>query len=244
MILPLIFVVAALYSSVGHGGASGYLAVFTLAGVAVADVVPLVLVLNIIVASVSFWQYFRNGHFRWKILLPFALVSVPAAFLGGLLHVPKEIFGVVLAVALILSAMRLIYVQGQNDAVSEPATKSLWKWGIPAGTTLGFVSGMIGIGGGVFLSPLLIFLRWCDMRRTAAISAAFIVLNSIGGLAGKLQTHSFHPQEALPFIAAALAGGYIGSHTAVIRFQPRTLKGILAFVLLLAGGKLLLPLLH
>jgi uncharacterized membrane protein YfcA len=241
VLAPLFFGVAVLYSSVGHGGASGYLALFTLAGVAATVAAPVALVLNVVVATISFLGFRHAGHFRQRLLLPFVLTSVPCAYLGGLLAVPESTVRPILGVALLLAAGRLLL---PSDGVlrTEPVLEHQRTWLAPLiGALLGFVSGMIGIGGGVFLSPILLFLGWADLKTTAATSAAFIVLNSISGLLGHAARG---PLPWIPVAVLALAvgaGGLAGSLLGAQRFRTRHLRLALAAVLVLAGAKLTLP---
>ncbi len=240
IILPLFFVVAFVYSSVGHGGASGYLAVLALFGIAAPGIVPVVLVLNILVASTGWWQYARGGYFAPALLAPFALTSIPAAFVGGMLQVHEAVFSLVLGIALLLSALRLSVMREVRATVRSDVPRLVWGFGLPLGAVLGLLSGMIGIGGGVFLSPLLLFLRWADAKRTAAISSAFIVLNSLSGLAGQLTKTSIDLGAAVPLLLAVGAGGYLGARTGAAKLTPRVLQSVLAGVLLLAGAKLVM----
>lgn len=240
ILLPAFFVVAFLYSSVGHGGASGYLALLALFGVVSPEIIPVVLILNIVVASTGWWQYTRNGYFSWRLLFPFALTSIPMAFIGGTLHVSQAIFSLLLGIALVLSALRLTVMKEIHATIRSEDNRPVWMIGLPLGAMLGLLSGMIGIGGGVFLSPLLLFLKWSDAKRTAAISAAFIVLNSLSGLAGKLVNTTLDLSSAIPLLIVVAAGGFLGSHTGAAKLKPRLLQGTLAIVLLMAGAKLVM----
>lgn len=239
-IYPLIFLVAVLYSSVGHGGASGYLALFALFGLAVPAIAPIALVLNILVASTSFLRYNASGFFSAKKLLPFVSLSIPAAFVGGALHISPEVFTVILGVALILSALRIVVLRANQRVTNEPHQSTLWRWGLPIGAVLGLISGMTGIGGGVFLSPVLLLAGWADVKRSAALASAFIVLNSIGGLIGQLTRTTLSLNVLLPLAAVVIAGGAIGSYAGAERIKSRWLQIILSIVLVIAGAKLLL----
>jgi len=236
-IVPFFFLVAFLYSSVGHGGASGYLALFALFGVASPAIAPVALVLNILVASTSCWHYYRGGHFSWKMLWPFVASSLPAAFLGGFIAVSPELFSVLLGAALLLAAGRIFLWNAPPDTGSLRDVPL--RLSAPIGGVLGFISGMIGIGGGVFLSPILLLFRWADVKRTAAISSAFIVLNSISGLAGHLSRSSFDFAGVMPLIIAAVSGGFLGSRMGAFKLRPRILQGVLGIVLIMAGAKLI-----
>ncbi|MBI4535314.1 MAG: sulfite exporter TauE/SafE family protein [Ignavibacteriae bacterium] len=238
-IYPFFLLVAFLYSSVGHGGASGYLAIFALFGVTSPAIAPIALALNIVVASTSCFNYYRGGYFSLELLLPFIVSSVPAAFLGGFVSIPQMVFSVLLGIALLLAAVRIAFLTRTVGEVSHPARRTLWFWGLTIGATLGLVSGMVGIGGGVFLSPLLLLLRWADVKRTAATSAAFIVLNSVSGLSGHIARSNFDAGSALPLAVVVIVGGYAGSRLGAHNFPARALQGLLAIVLVLACVKLI-----
>lgn len=237
-IFPFFFFVAFLYSSVGHGGASGYLALFALFGIASPAIAPIVLALNIIVASTSCYNYYRSGFFSARLLLPFVISSIPAAFLGGFVPISQTLFSFILGVALLLAAARILFPGKTEAGTVKLDNQQLWKLGIPIGAVLGCVSGMIGIGGGVFLSPLLLILGWADMKRTAATSSAFIVLNSISGLAGHAARGNVDVDNLLPLAFAVACGGFLGSRLGAFQFPVRLLQGLLALVLLMAGTKL------
>ncbi len=239
-IYPLMFLVAVLYSSVGHGGASGYLALFALFGLAVPSIAPIALVLNILVASTSFIRYNASGFFSAGKLLPFVCLSIPAAFIGGALHISPALFTLILGIVLVLSAMRIVVVQPDKIAIAEPLQSTLWKWGLPIGAALGLISGMTGIGGGVFLSPVLLLARWADVKRSAALASAFIVLNSVSGLIGQLTRTTLSWNILLPLAVVVVTGGAIGSYAGAERIKSRPLQIILSIVLVIAGAKLLL----
>lgn len=233
----LIFLVALAYSSVGHGGASGYLAALTLFSLAASKMVPSALVLNLLVAGMAFVSFARAGHFSRRLLLPFVATSIPAAFLGGLIPVSVRTYSFLLAGALLFAAFRLIYSMG--GAESEPSYKPpSVAVSLPVGAVLGFVSGMVGVGGGIFLSPLLLLLRWADAKRTAAVSAAFIFLNSAAGLYGHLSRTQMDWPGMLPLVAAAFSGGLVGSYLGAWRLPSVWLRRILGIVLLVAAFKL------
>lgn len=236
LLLILIALAALLYSSVGHGGASGYLAVMALLGVAPATMKPAALVMNIFVAGLVAWRLYRAGYFNARLFWPFALGSIPFAFVGGLLTLPANFYRYLVGVALLLAALRLLVETRDQQPQSVPSLAP--AVGIGAG--LGFVSGLTGVGGGIFLSPLLLFLRWADMRHTAALSAAFILLNSIAGLAGHLAAGAGIPSGLPWMVLAALAGGMIGAELAVRRLAPIKLRRLLGVVLVIAAVKMFL----
>lgn len=245
LIALLILVAAMLYSSVGHGGASGYLAVMALFSFAPATMRPTALILNIFVSSIAAFTFARKGFFSWQKFYPFAIASIPFAFIGGSLDLPTKYFkplvGVVLLVAAVLLARRTKDAQelgDQNLKTIPPA------YALGLGTVLGLLSGLTGVGGGIFLSPLLLFLGWTDVRQTAAISAMFILVNSIAGLTANVSTNTL---AALPppvvlgaFVTAAVVGGNIGSRYGTNRQQSTlALRRLLALVLLIAALKLI-----
>ena len=247
LILPLIFLVAILYSSVGHGGASGYLAVISLVGLNTKSFVTTVLILNVVVASISFLHYRKPGSFSFQKLLPFILTSIPASYLGGMWKVSNTVFQLILSIALLCAAWRLVMpkqIPSQGEAHRTFENTSLWVIGLPVGLVLGLVSGMIGIGGGIFLSPILLFLGITDIKGSAAMASAFIVLNSIAGLAGHASEFPAlfgqHGLTANALIAVAVIGALLGSRWGAYKTQPRTLQYVLASVLVFASVKLVL----
>ncbi|MBX3148196.1 MAG: sulfite exporter TauE/SafE family protein [Gemmatimonadales bacterium] len=229
-------VIAFLYASVGHAGASGYIAVLTLAGMASEVVRPTALILNILVAGLTTFQFVRAGYFAWHRFLPFAVAALPASFLGGFIHVPTEIFKLLIGVVLLFSAAR--FVMKSEDP---PATRFPRLWvALTVGAALGLLSGLTGTGGGIFLTPLMLHLAWARTKETAAVSAPFILLNSIAGLAGfrvgggNLPESGFVLTLALVVILAGGLGGYFGSR----RFPVKVIRLTLAVVLAIAGAKL------
>jgi len=231
-----IALVAFLYSSVGHAGASGYIAIMALFGFAAASIKPTALVLNILVASIGTFQFWRAGHFSWSLFWPFALLSVPAAFVGGYLHLVPSVFKPLVGVVLLYSAARLFF-RREDPAVVRPPGKPT---AIGVGAGIGLLSGLTGTGGGIFLTPLLLFCGWAHTRPAAAISALFILLNSIAGLVGHFSSGQPIPSFAWVLAVAAVIGGTFGSHLGSRRFPIRTVSLLLAVVLIIAGTKLIL----
>ncbi|HAD15166.1 MAG TPA: hypothetical protein DCF33_22300 [Saprospirales bacterium] len=232
----LLLLVAFLYASVGHGGASGYLALMALFGFAPEVMRPTALVLNIFVASIAFLTYFRGGYFSWKLFWPFAIAAIPAAYLGGLLSVPVTIYKQLLGLLLLFPAIRFLWptetLQQANRPLFLPAALII-------GAAIGLLSGMIGIGGGIILSPLLLLLGWATVKQSAAISALFIVVNSIAGLAGQLRHGVDFTSEMAVMVGIAVLGGLAGSWAGAFKFPQKALKISLAVVLLIAALKLL-----
>jgi uncharacterized membrane protein YfcA len=237
----LFFAAAVLYSSVGHGGASGYLAAMGLAGVPAAIMRPTALVMNVAVSSISLYKFARAGGFSWRLFLPFAAGAMPMAFVGGRIQLPVSWFGALVAAVLLFSAVRLFLetVSKRNQPRAARPLPPLWI-AVGLGAGIGLLSGLTGVGGGIFLSPLLVLTGWATVRESAAPTAAFILVNSISGLLGLLTRQPALP-DALPFwVAAVIVGGLIGASVGSRRLGNNTLRQVLSAVLLIAGGKMLL----
>jgi uncharacterized membrane protein YfcA len=235
LIILAVFAVAVLYSSVGHGGASGYLAVMALLAVAPEVTRPAALILNLFVASIAFVQFYRAGHFDWRIFLPFAAGSVPLAFVGGMIHLPVTVYKIILGVCLFIAAVRLsLNLKSDADA----RAPKIWIC-LLIGAILGFVSGLVGVGGGIFLTPILLLMNWTETKRAAGISALFILVNSISGLLGNYAQVLKLPVAVYVWIMAAIVGGLIGATLGSCRFNSLVLRRVLAFGLLIAGAKLM-----
>ncbi|MGH9843446.1 MAG: sulfite exporter TauE/SafE family protein [Blastocatellia bacterium] len=240
LICIAIAIVAFLYSSVGHAGASGYIAVMTLFGLSSAIIKPSALTLNIVVACLASWQFWRAGHFSWRLFWPFAVFSIPFAFSGGSFQLPTRIFNVLIGSVLLYSAARfLITSSTSGNDQSETATPPAKPVAFAAGAGIGLLSGLTGTGGGIFLTPLMIFRQWADTKTASAVSALFILVNSIAGLLGYYRTTRQLPGVALYLVAAALAGGALGSYLGSRRFSSTFIKKLLAVVLIIAGTKLI-----
>ena len=227
--------IALLYSSVGHAGASGYIAIMTLCGVAPTVIRPTALVLNILVASIGAFQFWRAGHFSWKLFWPFALLSIPAAYLGGYLQPSASILRLLIGIVLLFSATRLLLRRNDPPQTFPPARSVA----ISVGAGLGFLAGLTGTGGGIFLTPLLLFCRWAHIRQAAAVSALFIWVNSIAGLVGYFTKVHSVPSLGLILAAAAIIGGVVGSNLGSRHFAVRVISLCLATVLLIAVAKLI-----
>jgi len=231
-----IFVVALLYSSVGHAGASGYIAVLTLFGLGVEVIRPTALTLNILVAAIGFVQWWRGGYFVWSLFWPFALLSVPAAFLGGWLPVPAHYLKILIGLVLWFSAWRLLYRKEDPPDIARPSRATA----VASGAGIGFLSGLTGTGGGIFLTPLMLFCRWAKVKEVAAVSSLFILVNSSSGLAGYVKSGRELPDFAWPLAVVVVIGGFIGSHLGSRHLPVRGIAVLLAVVLVIAGTKLML----
>lgn len=229
-------VVALLYSSVGHAGASGYIAIMSLLGLAPAMIKPTALVLNVIVASIATVQFYRSGHFSWELFWPFAILAIPAAFIGGYVHLPTHLFQILVGIVLLLSALRFL-MASRTDEIQSPPGRPV---SLAIGAGLGLLSGLTGTGGGIFLTPLLLIKRWARVKTAAAVSAAFILSNSISGLLGNFAGTRSLPSIAIPLGIAAIVGGSVGSFLGSSRLPQAAIKRLLAVVLLIAGAKLIL----
>jgi len=238
LFLVLLFVVAVLYASVGHGGASGYLALMALFGMEQYTMKSTALTLNLFVSAVSFYTFYKNGYFKFNILLPFILGSIPMAFLGARVNVDARIYKVILGIFLFVAVVRFFFRPKEDFR----QTKSPVIWlAVLTGGVIGFFSGMIGIGGGIILSPLLLLFHWANVKETAGISALFIFLNSSAGLLGLYFNSRFSPDpHILLWAAVGLAGGLFGGIMSSNKLSHINLKYLLAMVLLVAGFKLLI----
>src|SRR3989338_9132568 len=234
-----VFVVALLYSSVGHGGASGYLAVLSLLSVPRETAVLSALLLNILVSALAFAAFKRAGHFQWKLVLPFVLGSAPAATIGGALKISPSIYSILLAVSLCLAAFRISYgahFENRLQIIRQPSIITA----ISIGLLVGLISGMIGIGGGVFLSPILMLAGWANAKQTAAASASFILVNSVAGLMGQMHRGiDVGTPIWIPLVFFGFAGGWIGSRMGASYFSNAAIRRTLSFVLWIAGFKLI-----
>jgi uncharacterized protein len=235
LFLGLLFIMAFLYASVGHGGASGYLAVLTLFGANPAIMKSSSLILNIFVSFTSFAQFSRFGHFRFRLFLPLALASVPAAFWGASMQLQTGIYNKILAICLLFSVFKLLGLFGKETDTVKPMPFAV---GLLIGGIIGLLSGMLGIGGGIILSPILLIFQWANIKQTSAVSALFIFVNSISGLLGLIYKGTPIPADIYYVLAIALAGGLLGGYFGSTRFNFTALRYVLALVLVIAIYKL------
>lgn len=232
-----VFLVAALYSSAGFGGASGYLIVMSFFGIPANIMSSTALVLNIFVSTISFSSYARAGHFRPCLLLPFLVTSVPAAFIGGTIKISEQTYTILLYVILTYLALRMILFPTLSEAKDwTPRPVPLWA-SLASGAVIGLLSGMIGIGGGIFLSPLIIFMQWGDSKQAAASAGGFIAINSVSGLIGRFSAGTFALGEfGIPLLAVGLLGALIGSQLGAVRFSGAGVRRALGTILTFAAG--------
>jgi len=232
LILPI---VSFLYASVGHGGASGYLALMALFSFAPESMKPTALLLNIFVAGISFYYYYKEGFFNRKLFISFAIASIPLAFLGGTIEVDATLYKKILAVLLVFAILKMLNIFGkESDSIKDI---KLWQ-GLIVGGIIGFFSGLIGIGGGIILTPIILLLHWGKMKEAAAVSALFIWVNSASGLIGQLSSGVTLEKESFILVGIALIGGVLGGYYGSKKINNQKLRYILAFVLAIACAKL------
>lgn len=236
LFLLLLFIIAFLYSSVGHGGASGYLALMALFNMAPDSMKSTALTLNIFVSAIAFYSYYKAGFFRPKLILPFVITSVPFAFAGGLIKINPSAYKIILGLFLLVAVARMLF---DPKAISGSFRKPPLWLALLIGAFLGFFSGMIGIGGGIILSPLLILLHWAGMKETAAASACFILLNSLSGLSAVKVSGLHFENQMMLWVIVAVIGGIAGSYSGSFKVKAVHLKYPLAAVLLMASLKLI-----
>ena len=229
--------IAVLYSSVGHAGASGYLAVMALFSVSPDVMRPTALILNILVATIVTVKFYHAGYFSWPLLWPLLVTSIPFAFIGGVITLPSAIYRPIVGIILLYAAYRLIRIAAAKT------NKSIKPFpvfaGLIIGALVGFLSGLTGTGGGIFLSPLFIFKGWAETKQVSAVSAGFILANSCAGLIGRLSAAFTLPSTTVYLAIAVMLGGWIGAHYGSSRWQSSTLRRLLAVVLIIAGLKLI-----
>ena len=229
------FLAAILYSSVGHAGASGYLAAMAFVGMPTPMMRPTALVLNLLVASITSIRFARAGFFSWSLFWPFALGSVPMAFLGGAITLPGHWYRTLVGLVLWLAAVRLLLNLRVTATIHQPSFLTSFA----CGAAIGLLAGLTGTGGGIFLSPLLLFMGWAETRETGGVSAAFILLNSLAGLAGNPASLQHLPPQMALWAGAAILGGLVGAELGTRRIGTPTFRRLLGVVLIVAGAKLI-----
>lgn len=228
------FIIAFLYSAVGHGGASGYLALMAIFNFSATEIKPTALILNLMVSCLAFISFYRAKHFRSSMLWPLIITSIPFAYLGSIVPVSESFYKKLLALVLLIAVARILFLN--KSSTTRPAPK--WYWLSIAGAIIGLVSGMIGMGGGILLSPLLLLMGWSTQQQTAALSAIFIFLNSAAGMVGQVQKGFNLDQAIYIIILFVLFGGWIGAYIGAKKLKANQLKFILASVLIVAATKL------
>lgn len=233
MILPI---VAFMYAAVGHGGASGYLALMALFGFAPEVMKPTALILNLFVAAIAFIHYAKSGYFNKKLFFSFAITSVPLAFLGGMIEIDASLYKKILGVLLIFAILRMLNVFGKETE----ETKKIKMWqGLIVGGSIGFFSGLTGIGGGIILTPIILLMKWGRMKEAAAVSALFIWVNSAAAMGGQLSSGIKIDSQSIILVGIAVVGGFFGGYLGSKKFNNKALRYMLAVVLLIACVKLL-----
>jgi uncharacterized protein len=236
LLLISLLAIAFIFSSVGHGGASGYLAMMAIFGVAPAFMKSSALVLNVFVSAIAFVQFYNQGHFKWKLFLAVALLSVPAAYFGATIPLSDAVYKKVLGVVLLIPIIRLFGLFGGLNGGDK---KFQWYFALGIGASIGLLSGMIGIGGGIILSPIILMLGWTNQKEAAAISAPFILVNSIAGIIAIVdKPDSFSPM-VFPWVFVGIIGGLMGSYLGSKLYSNATMNKVLAIVLLIASLKLI-----
>lgn len=243
LLLALLFaLVAVLYSSVGHAGASGYLAAMALVGLAPEQMRPTALALNLLVGGIGLLRFWRGGFVRWRNVLPFALASAPAAFFAARVQLPKQSYSLLLGLILLIAALGVFRsaTRAASEDVRAQGRVVPWLPALLAGGSIGVLSGLTGTGGAIFLTPLLLFMHWMPTREASGTSVAFVWINSLTALAGLLQAQGTLP-EALPlWLGAVAVGALVGTQLGLKWLPVRMLRYALGVVLLIAAGKLLL----
>lgn len=238
ILIPLVFLVAGAYASVGLGGGTGYLAVMTLIGVSAVTMTPIALLLNLVVTGAALLRFGLAGRLQWRLFLPFLLPAMPAAFFGGLVTADHRVFLGILAVTLTGAALTMLRnAPNAQEQGQIPSQGRLWLVAIPAGTVIGFLSGFLGIGGGVFLGPLVLFLGWAGLRETAAMNSALVLALSAVGLAAHGFKGNVEIALMLPLAGAALAGGLVGATLAEKKLSARVMQRVFAVIILVAALK-------
>jgi uncharacterized membrane protein YfcA len=232
----LLFIVALLYESVGHGGASGYLALMAIFGMQADTMKSSALMLNLFVSLVAFIQFYKGGHFHFRSFLPFALASIPLSFVGGMIHIDSRIYKILLGIFLIFAVIRMLFF---DDLKSNKNVSPSLQISLLIGGGIGLLSGLLGIGGGIILSPILILFYGMNQKQAAAISAIFIFVNSLAGLGGQLTKGVNIDHQIYLYVVIAFAGGALGSFLGASKLNHNALKYVLSIVLSIAVFKLL-----
>ncbi len=233
----LFLIIATLYSTVGHAGASGYLAIMALLSFAPESIKPTSLILNVVVAAIASIKFIRAGCFDKHIFLAFIITSIPLSFMGGYLTISPKYFKLIAGLFLIFSAFLLFFKTYLNAKENRKTKQMPFAYGLILGSIIGLISGLIGVGGGIFLSPLLLLTNWTTVKNASGVSALFILLNSLAGLAGHFSALHHIDGNIFIWVIAVLIGGFIGSYLGTIKFNNKIIITCLFLVLLTAGIK-------
>lgn len=241
LLAALLFAVAVLYSSVGHAGASGYIASMTLLGFAPEQVRPTALALNLLVGGIGLFRWWRGGHVRWRNVLPFVLASAPTAFLSAQIRLPKESWSLLLGIVLLVAAIGVFRnaTHAESEDAATQGRKVPWLPGLLVGASIGVLSGLTGTGGAIFLTPLLLFAHWMPTREASGTSVAFVWINSLTGLAGLLHSGQSLPTMLPLWLGVVALGALLGTQLGLQWLPVRGLRRALGVVLLIAAAKLL-----
>jgi hypothetical protein len=240
LLAAAMLVAAFVYASVGHGGASAYLAAMALAGVAPPEMRPIALLLNVVVSAIATFKFYRAGHFRWRLFWPFAAVSIPLAFVGGAITLPGQAYKALVGLVLLYAGWQL-WLSGRSGDELRPLRDPPIAWAMAIGAAMGLLAGLTGVGGGIFLSPLLLMLGWAGTKQTSAVAAPFILVNSVAGLAaGFAAGAAALPGDIWVLVLAVLAGGWAGAEYGSRRLANPVVRRLLAVVLAVAGAKMVL----
>ncbi len=244
LMLPLIFgVIAFFYSMGGFAGGSSYLLALTMAGVSHPQVQATALFCNLAVSAITFLHFRAAGYFRPRIVIPFVLTSVPAAYLGALTHLPKQAFIALLGFSLLMASLRILFSKTDVQVRKRMTLAEINRWALPLGGAIGFLSGIVGVGGGIFLCPILILLKWANIKEASAAASFFIFVNSLSGLAGQMQNGSAVHPDLLSLALVAAVGGFLGSRVGSKKFSPAFSRRVLASILGVVSIQLLSKLL-
>ena len=245
MLFAGLLIISALYSSVGHGGASGYLAILSLSSYGLMSHIWLkqhVWIMNLVVASIAFYHYNKAGFHLPRLTIPFIIASIPTAFLGGYVSIDPELYDILLSITLLWAAYKVVnYTEISNVKLNTPRKYEPYLWG----GGIGFFSGLIGVGGGIFLSPIILLKRWATVKSAAATAAVFIFVNSLAGLVGMGMSNQLNLDVGLlaNFVIAITIGGFIGSLYGAKHADNKRVRDLLAVVLVIAAAKRFLELL-
>lgn len=238
--LPLVFfLIALLYAMVGFGGGSSYLAVLVLIGLSYQAIPQTALVCNLIVSAGGVWHFWRGGHFDARKILPFVVLSIPMAFVGGHIAIGKQLFMILLGISLLAAGIRTFVPGPRRGPARDISIRNAWLIGVPLGGFLGFLAGLVGIGGGIFLAPVLLLTGWANAKQTAAAASVFILANSASGIVGQLTKGVYIDEMIIPLALAVVLGGQLGSRAGSYRLPVTGVRQLLAMLIVLVSLRLL-----